>query len=146
MFHLRLPKWIRIRLCNVYRPENCRKLDNRPLWDTIIVIQNEGFVPIILINLYTNTNQNLNYNFSIPIHWIYIFVSTHHISHSRFIYGDSFGLSACFFTLKSSLLTAQKVSVFRVILVRIFPHLNWIRRDISYLSVFIPNAGKNGPE
>ena len=31
-------------------------------------------------------------------------------------------------------------------LVRIFPHLNWIRRGTSYLSVFSPNAGKYGPE
>ena len=29
-------------------------------------------------------------------------------------------------------------------LVRIFPHLDWIRR--AYLSVFSPNAGKYGPE
>ena len=27
---------------------------------------------------------------------------------------------------------------------RIFPHLDWIRRDIPYLSVFSPNAGKCG--
>ena len=27
-------------------------------------------------------------------------------------------------------------------LVRIFPHLDWIQRDTSYLSVFSPNAGK----
>ena len=31
-------------------------------------------------------------------------------------------------------------------LVRIFPHLDWIRRDTPYLSVFSPNAGKYGPE
>ena len=30
-------------------------------------------------------------------------------------------------------------------LVRIFPHSDWIRRDV-YLSVFSPNAGKYGPE
>ena len=38
--------------------------------------------------------------------------------------------------------TAQKVSVFGVILARIFPHSNWIRRDKEYLSVFSPNAEK----
>ena len=38
--------------------------------------------------------------------------------------------------------TAWKVSVFGVILVRIFPHSDWIK----YLSVFNPNAGKCGPE
>ena len=27
-----------------------------------------------------------------------------------------------------------------------FSHLNWIRRDIPYLSVFSPNAGKYWPE
>ena len=36
---------------------------------------------------------------------------------------------------------ASKVSVFGVILVRIFPHLEWIRKDTPYLSVFNPNAG-----
>ena len=33
------------------------------------------------------------------------------------------------------LLTAWKVSVFGVILVHIFPHLDWIRRDTEYLSL-----------
>ena len=37
---------------------------------------------------------------------------------------------------------AEKVSVFGVILVAIFPHSDWIRRDAEYLSVFNPNAGK----
>ena len=31
-------------------------------------------------------------------------------------------------------------------LVHILPHLDWIRRDTEYLSVFSPNAGKYGPE
>ena len=31
-------------------------------------------------------------------------------------------------------------------LVHIFPHLDWIRRDTPYLSVFSLNAGKYGPE
>ena len=43
-------------------------------------------------------------------------------------------------------LTAWKESIFGVILVRIFPHSDWIRRDIPYLSVFSPNVGKYGPE
>ena len=42
--------------------------------------------------------------------------------------------------------TAQKVSIFGVVLVRIFPHSDWIRRDMEYLSVFSPNAGKYGSE
>ena len=42
--------------------------------------------------------------------------------------------------------TAWKVSVFGIFLVRIFPHLDWIRRDAVYLPVFSPNAGKYGPE
>ena len=32
------------------------------------------------------------------------------------------------------------------LLVRIFLHLDWIRRDTEYLSVFNPNAGKYRPE
>ena len=43
-------------------------------------------------------------------------------------------------------ITAWKVSVVGVILVCIFPHSDWIRRDTPYLSVFSPNAGKYGPE
>ena len=31
-------------------------------------------------------------------------------------------------------------------LVRIFPHLDWIRRDTKYLYLFSPNSGKYGPE
>ena len=31
-------------------------------------------------------------------------------------------------------------------LVHVYPHLECIRRDTSYLSVFTPNAGKYGPE
>ena len=37
--------------------------------------------------------------------------------------------------------TAQKVSLFRIILVRISPHSDWMRRDTSYLSVLNPNTG-----
>ena len=38
--------------------------------------------------------------------------------------------------------TTWKVSIFGVFLVRIFPHLDWIRRDTSYLPALSPNAGK----
>ena len=42
--------------------------------------------------------------------------------------------------------SAWKQSVFRVILVHIFSHLDWIQTDTSYPSVFRPNAGKYGPK
>ena len=42
--------------------------------------------------------------------------------------------------------TAWKVSVFGVFLVRISPHLDWMRRDTPFLFVFSPNAGKYGQE
>ena len=46
--------------------------------------------------------------------------------------------------------TARKVSKYGVISSPYFPvfarHLDRIRRDTSYLSVFSPNAGKYGPE
>ena len=42
--------------------------------------------------------------------------------------------------------TTWKVSVFRVFLVRLFPHLDWIRRDARYLSVFNTNTEKYWPE
>ena len=35
------------------------------------------------------------------------------------------------------IITPQKVAVFRVLLVRIFPHLDWIMRDTDHLSVFL---------
>ena len=38
------------------------------------------------------------------------------------------------------------MSVFGVILARIFPHSDSIRRDTPYLSIFSRNAGKYGPE
>ena len=38
--------------------------------------------------------------------------------------------------------TAWKVSIFGVILVLIFPHLDRMSTDTKYLSVFSPNAGK----
>ena len=41
---------------------------------------------------------------------------------------------------------AWKVSVFAVILVRIFPYSDWIRRDTPCPYVFSPNSGKYGPE
>ena len=41
---------------------------------------------------------------------------------------------------------AKKVSIFRVLLVRIFWHLEWIGRDTPYLSEFGLNAGKYVPE
>ena len=42
--------------------------------------------------------------------------------------------------------TEWKVSLFGIVLVRIFPRSDWTRRDIPYLSVFSPHAGKWGPE
>ena len=42
--------------------------------------------------------------------------------------------------------SSWKMSVFRVIVVRIWPNLDWIRRNTSYLFVFRTNAGKFGPE
>ena len=42
--------------------------------------------------------------------------------------------------------TTQKVSVFGVFLVSIFPHWDWIRRNTKYPFVFSPKTGKYGPE
>ena len=43
---------------------------------------------------------------------------------------------------KTSVFHCMKVSVFGVFLVRIFSHSNWMRRDIGYVSAFMPIAGK----
>ena len=42
--------------------------------------------------------------------------------------------------------TEWKMSVFGVFLVRLFPHSDWIRRDMEHFAVSSPNAGKFGPE
>ena len=42
--------------------------------------------------------------------------------------------------------TAQKVSVFGVFPIHIYPHSDWIRRDTKYPSELSPNAEKYGPE
>ena len=36
--------------------------------------------------------------------------------------------------------------VFEVFLVRIFPHTDWIRRFVEWISLFSPNSGKCWPE
>ena len=46
----------------------------------------------------------------------------------------------------SASVTAWKLSIFRVFLVHIFQHSDWIYRDTPYLLVFTPNAGKYWPE
>ena len=48
--------------------------------------------------------------------------------------------------LRRMLDTAQTVYVFGVILVRVFPHSDWIRRETECLFVFNPNAGKYRPK
>ena len=40
----------------------------------------------------------------------------------------------------------EKCPSTELFLVRIFPHLDWIRRDTKYLSVFSPNVGIYRPE
>ena len=55
-------------------------------------------------------------------------------------------VSSTIWGIFSEFLTAWKVSVFGVFLVRIFPNLDWIWSDTEYLSVFSLNEGKYGPE
>ena len=50
--------------------------------------------------------------------------------------------SSCMKDIVAVVFTAQKVSVFGVILFRISPHLGWTLRDTLYLSIS-PNAGKS---
>ena len=42
--------------------------------------------------------------------------------------------------------TLRKVSLFRAILVRIFPYSNWIRRDTSYSGQMPENTDQNNSE
>ena len=43
-------------------------------------------------------------------------------------------------------LTVEKVSIFGVFMVRIFPHSDLIGKDTPYLSTFSRNVAKYGPE
>ena len=52
------------------------------------------------------------------------------------------GIKSFSFMEESVLNTVWKVSIFGVLLVCFFPHLDWIQRDTEYLSVPNPNAGK----
>ena len=54
--------------------------------------------------------------------------------------------SKTFDSLKTSVDTAWKMSSFGVILVLIIPHLEWIRWDTPYLSLFSPNEDQNNSE
>ena len=69
-------------------------------------------------------------------------ITTHHYKHTITTYFCHFPL----FKRYRRLITAWKVSLVGVILVRIFSHLDWIRRDTPYLSVFSLNWGKCRPE
>ena len=60
--------------------------------------------------------------------------------------GYTFHVVILSFLKKLRWLHSVKVSVFPVFLVLVFPHSDWIRRDMEDLSVFSPNAGKNGPQ
>ena len=63
--------------------------------------------------------------------------------------GSLWGTNCC---RNTTLTLREKCSDKEFFLVRIFPQLDWIRRDTPlqrdtpYLSVFSPNAGKYGPE
>ena len=65
---------------------------------------------------------------------------------------DSFSLNESHQFLKCNLndkiihFTTWKVSVFRVFLIRIFPHSDWIWRGTENLFLFSANAGKYEPE
>ena len=50
------------------------------------------------------------------------------------------------FSIILIVMTALKMFVFGIIVIWIFPHSYWIRRDTPCLSVLSPNAGKCGPE
>ena len=57
---------------------------------------------------------------------------------------DSWYLTVWFYSVAEAL--REKCANTEFFLVRIFPHSHWIWRDMEYLSVFSPNAGKYGPE
>ena len=50
------------------------------------------------------------------------------------------------FSIILIVMTALKMFVFGIIVIWIFPHSYWIRRDTPCLSVLSPNWGKCGPE
>ena len=70
------------------------------------------------------------------------------------IYQYFFNLHDCTFKAENMFFSAiylraslrEKCLNTEFLLVRIFSHSDWLRRDTKYLSVFSPNAGKHGPE
>ena len=86
------------------------------------------FIDTIYVYAYTIYIYTHTYTLSSIILLISLMRCSSHISHILIPY------------------TAWKVSIFGVILVRIFPHLDWIRRDTQYLSVLSPNVGKCRPD
>ena len=98
-------------------------------------------------NLKTSTKQEIKYDvmifvmtmlsdFSRESHYVSSLVKVSNYCYFRFWSYKKFCLYEVY--------VAWKMTVSGVILVRIFPHSGWVRRQ--YLSVFSPNAGKCRPE
>ena len=113
-------------------------LDVQPWWIL-------GFIKIVFLSILQNIYFILSYLYRRPgfttllkigLHCGCLFVNFSEQQFYRTLVDD-------YSHIPSNLnITVWKVSVFRVILVRIFLHLDWIRRDTPYLSVFSSNAGK----
>ena len=74
------------------------------------------------------------------------FLITHISYHERYSIYEKLLLNKQSHFIFFNGMTSWKVSIFRVILVHIFPHSDWIWKDTEYLPVFSPNEGKYGPE
>ena len=71
---------------------------------------------------------------------------------STWVLSQTYKISTIWLSEKSAILAVSYSYCMRSVRIRSFPyfgiflHLDWIRRNTPYLSVFNPNAGKWGPE
>ena len=117
--------------------KSCHVMFLRNIWDN--VFKNEPnktcgrFEVILTEHIPPNFSELVFHKFYLAHSWVLclIYVRNHKVMWQK--------LRKIFFILHT---TACKGSVFRVFLVCIFPHSDWIRRYTPYLSVFNPNVGK----
>ena len=98
--------------------------------------------PCLMVAVESKCNANLKLN-NVKVVW-FAFEVTLLVSCTVCTLCSFFSKERFTWNLRFLAATAKK-AIF-LVLVRIFPQSDWIRRDTGYLSVFSQNAGKNNSE